>query len=567
MRDEDAVAGGGAPGAGPQAAAGAGIPKDAPAGTSAGTPAAPRGWPAAAIELWGLSLVALALQLATICRYGWFRDELYYAACGRRLAFGYVDHPPVVALFAWLSRVLLGESLPAQRLLPALAGAAVVLLAGLLARELGGGRWAQLLAAACVLIAPRLLAAFHVLSTNTLEILVWTVAALVVARLANGADRRHWLLFGAVAGVGLETKHSMLFFGLGLAVGLLLTPFGRRALRQRWVYLGAAVAAALFLPNLLWEAAHGWPTLEFLRQAQAQKNLPLSPAGFLADQALAMQPLTLPVWAAGLGWLLLARRASRFRLLGWTCLTIAAVLMAWKAKGYYLGPIFPLLYAAGATAIEGVAAAAAVRAGRAAHREQDMDGRRRRRGGWVVAVIIVLLLAGGAVTAPFGLPLLAPAAFIRYQAALGLAPSTTERKRLAELPQHYADMFGWPEMTAEVARVFRSLPPPQQARACVYGQNYGEAGAIEQLGRRLCLPPAIAGHNSYFLWGPGRCDGSVLIILGGSLPGHRAMCSELRQAGLVHSRYAMPYENDLPVYVCRMRQPLAEVWGRFKHYD
>ncbi|HYL05536.1 MAG TPA: glycosyltransferase family 39 protein [Thermoanaerobaculia bacterium] len=541
---------------------GAGFGAGSPAAAGAGHPPAASGWAAPAVEVWGLALLALGLQLATICRYGWFRDELYYAACGRRLAFGYVDHPPIVPLLAWLSRVLLGESLPAQRLLPALAGAAVVLLAALLARELGGGRQAQLLAAVCVLIPPRFLAAFHGLSTNTVEILVWTAAALVVARLAGGWDRRHWLLFGAVAGIGLESKHSMLFFGLGLAVGLLLTPFGRRALRTRWVYLGAAVAAALWLPNLWWEAAHGWPTLEFLRHAQAQKNLPLSPAGFLADQVLAMQPLTLPVWAAGFAWLLLGRRASRFRVLGWTCLTVAALLVAWKAKGYYLAPVFPLLFAAGATAIEGAAAA-----GRAtARREPAVDGW-SRRGGWMVVMIAVLLLAGGAVTAPFGLPLLSPAALVRYQAALGVRPSTTERQQVAELPQHYADMFGWPEMTAEVARVVRSLPPQEQARACVFGRNYGEAGAIEQLGRRVCLPPAISGHNSYFLWGPGRCDGSVLIMLGGSPAGRRAMCSELREAGRVRSRYAMPYENDLPVYVCKLRRPLAEVWGRLKHFD
>ncbi|HVR09543.1 MAG TPA: glycosyltransferase family 39 protein, partial [Thermoanaerobaculia bacterium] len=562
MREQDAAADGGA-------GLGAGSP--AADGVVRPAAAAPR-WPVLAIEVWGLSVVALALQLATLCRYGWFRDELYYAACGRRLAFGYVDHPPMVALLAWLSRVLLGESLPAQRLLPALAGAAVVLLAGLLARELGGGRRAQLLAAVCTLVAPRYLAAFHGLSTNTLEILVWTVAALAVARLAAGAEPRHWLVFGAVAGVCLETKHSMLFFGLGLAVGLLLTPFGRRALRERWVYLGAAVAAALWLPNLLWEVAHGWPTLEFLRNAQAWKNLPLSPAGFLADQVLAMQPLTLPVWAAGCGWLLVGRGARRFRVLGWTALTVAALLVAWKAKGYYLGPIFPLLFAAGATAIEGAVgarapavatrtggatpvgaaaiegggglagAAVTARSGRAGRRQPDGEGR-SRRGGWAVVAIAVLLLLGGAVTAPFGLPLLPPAAFVRYQAALGVKPGTTERQQLGELPQHYADMFGWPEMTAEVARVYRALPPPQQSRACVFGRNYGEAGAIEQLGRRLCLPPAISGHNSYFLWGPGRCDGSVLILLGGSPAGHRAMCAELREAGRVRSRYAMPYEN------------------------
>lgn len=538
-------------------------PAPPPSAPVSSVPPPPRRGVAATWQLILPALAALALELAAIDRYGWFRDELYYVACGRRLAFGYVDHPPLVAVAAWLSRALLGDSLPALRLLPALIGAAVVYLSGRLARELGGGRFAALLAATCALVAPRLLGTFHTLSTNTLEILLWTLAALVLARTTSAtsgaAGPRRWLLFGTVAGLALESKHSALFLGLGVAAGLLLTANGRAALRRPWVYLGGLLAAALFLPNLWWEAAHGWPTLEFLRNAQAQKNAPLAPPQFFLDQLLAMQPLTAPVWIGGFAWLLAVRRARPFRLLGWTALTVTLVLLAFRAKGYYMAPIFPLLYAAGAVAIERLIqrprpAGAASPQGAASPIAAAAAG------------LIVLLLAGGALTAPLALPLLPVGTFVRYQAALGLAPTTTERWRLAELPQHYADMFGWPQLTLEVARAVHALPE-QQAGLCVLCPNYGDAGALEELGRRFALPPAVSGHNNYFLWGPDQCGGDLLVILGGSDGEHRTLCTDLRRAGTVRAPYAMPYENGRAVWICRLRQPLQAVWPTLKHYD
>jgi hypothetical protein len=495
-----------------------------------------------------LALAELVLQLATIGRYGWFRDELYYVACGRRLAFGYVDHAPGVALLAWLARVVLGDSLPALRLLPALAGALVVYLTGRLARELGGGRQAQLLAAAAALAAPRLLGTFHIMSMNAFEILLWTLAALVLARLAAGAPPHLWLLFGAIAGGGLETKHSMLFLGLGVAAGLVLTAAGRRALGGPWVYLGGALAALIALPNLIWEGLHGWPTVEFLQNAQATKNLPTSPLGFFVDQVLAMQPFALPVWAAGLGWLLVARRAGRFRLLGWTAATVVVVLLAFRAKGYYLAPLFPLLFAAGAVAIEAAVAA-------------------RRAARWLHPAYLVVLLAGGALIAPFGLPVLSVPAFLRYQAALGVRPAPIERQELGDLPQSYADMMGWPQMAVQVAAVVRGLPAADQARACIVARNYGEAGALEELGRPLLLPPVISGHNSYYLWGPDGCDGSVLVRLGGAAPALGAECAELRRAGTLHLPHAMPYEDGRPIWICRLRGSLLQSWPHWKSYQ
>ncbi|HXO19928.1 MAG TPA: glycosyltransferase family 39 protein, partial [Thermoanaerobaculia bacterium] len=304
------------------------------------------GWPVGAA---GIAAAAGVLHLAFVGRYGYFRDEFYYLACGRRLDWGYVDHPPFVALVARFAHGLFGDSFLAIRILPILAGSLTILLTGLLARELGGGRYAQTLAALCAAVAPHYLFVFHILSMNAFEVLLWTAAALIAARLLNGGDPRLWLLFGALCGVGLENKHSMAFFGIGVFVGLLL---GRRweALRNPWLWLGGLLAGLLFLPNLLWEVRHGWPTLEFARNAQAVKIVALTPLQFLGQQVMLLHPFTAPVWIAGLGFLLLAPAGRRWRPLGWAYLVVLGIFLAQTAKAYYLTPYATILFAAGAVA-------------------------------------------------------------------------------------------------------------------------------------------------------------------------------------------------------------------------
>jgi hypothetical protein len=501
--------------------------------------------------LGGLALAGVLLHLPFLRSYGWFRDEFYYVACGRHLDFGYVDHPPFVALVARLITSIFGDSLAALRLVSVLTGAAVIYLAGRLARELGGGLFAQGLAALCLLVAPVYLFNFHVFSMNCFDVLFWTVGAFVVARIVKRGNPRLWLLFGLVAGLGLENKHSMLFFGLGVFAGVLLTR-ERRQFRSPWIWLGGAVAFVLFLPNLIWEVIHGWPTLEFIRNAQAHKNLALSPFQFLAEQALQMLLPTLPVWLAGLGWCLFSRQGRTFQLLGWIYLTALAILLTQHSKAYYLAPAYPFLFAAGAVAIEGWLA--------------------RLRRPWLrpalAGLLLALLVAGGAATTPLVLPVLPVESFIRYQRALGMQPSSGERHRIGDLPQYFADMHGWPEMVAEVARVHRTLTPEERSRAVVYGQNYGEAGAVDVLGRAYGLPPAVSGHNNYFLWGPPEENRNLILIIGGDEEDHREVCADLQRAGEIRCGYCMPYEDRQTVFVCRgLKMSARELWPRVKHFD
>src|SRR5271156_2064499 len=370
--------------------------------------AAPRGSVrASALLLSSLSLLRLLIQFAGINHYGFFRDELYYMACGQHLAWGYVDQPPLIAFFAWFTQHALGTSLFATRLLPVLAGAAVVYLTGRVAAELGGGLFAQFLAATGILLAPAYIAFDSFFSMNAFEPLFWLLCAWIAIRIVKGASPRLWLLFGAVAGLGLENKHSMLVFGFALVAGLLLSGQAR-LFRSKWIWLGAVLALAIFLPNLLWESRNGWPQIEVVRNAQQFKNEAITPLQFLFEQILFLQPLALPVWLAGLWWYFAAPEGKRFRFLGWSYLFVLAIFIVLGGKSYYALPIYPLLMAAGGVALEGLFAAPARR--------------------WLAVAYPALLIVAGLVTLPFGAPILPVDTFLGYTKLLPYANSVkTER--------------------------------------------------------------------------------------------------------------------------------------------
>ena len=499
-----------------------------------------------------LSAFKLLLHFLTNGGYGYFRDELYYLACGEHLDWGYVDQAPLIAVVARAERALLGDSLFAVRFLPAVAGAALVFVTGLLARELGGRRFAVVLACACVIVAPAFLALHTLLTMNAFEPLFWTLGAYLVARALKTGDARYWLWFGLVMGLGLENKHSTLVFGFAVVAGLLLTP-ARKFFHSKWLWVGGLVALLIFLPNILWQIKYGWPTVEVLRNADRNQNLPVSPLGFFKGQLELTHPLTFPVWAAGLCFYLFTRAGRPYRALGWAYVVMCALMLALRAKVYYLLPVYPVLFAPGAVWFEGVFARLA-----------------GRRPGWRLLrpASVALLVAGGAVTAPLALPVLPVESLIRYQRALGLEAPRTEKLRLADLPQHYADMHGWEEMTAAVARVYNSLPPEERGRCAVFARNYGQAGAIDFFGARYGLPKAIGKHQNYFLWGPRDYTGECVITVGERETDVRKSFDQVELAATVTHPYVLPHENNLPVFVCRRpKKPLKEIWPDVKCYS
>jgi hypothetical protein len=494
-----------------------------------------------------LAVAKVLLQFAGINHYGFFRDELYYMACGEHLAWGYVDQPPLIALVAWLARHLFGNSLVSARLLPIFAGAAVVWITGLLARDLGGGRYAQFLAATSILLAPAYLAFDSFLSMNAFEPLFWLLCVWILVRVVQGASPKMWLLFGLVAGLGLENKHSMLVCGFALAVGLLLSG-EYRLYQSKWIWIGAGMAAALFLPNLLWESLHGWPQIQVVRNAQLFKNVPISPARFMVEQVLFLHPLSLPVWVGGLAWLFFSMEGKRFRFLGWAYLVIIGIFILLNGKTYYPLPFYPVLMAAGGVGLERFT-------------ETRLGAGRKLR-----MAFTCLLILGGLATVPFGVPMLPVDTFLRYAGALpSSAMVKTEKDATVPLPQLYADMFGWDNMATIIAGVYSSLPASERSNCAILAGNYGEAGAIDHYGPALGLPRAISGHNSYFYWGPRRYSGACVILFGERASEHKNFFRDVQQVATITDPHAMGVEQNVPVYLCR--KPVASLsvlWPRFK---
>lgn len=511
------------------------------------SPAPPRALSRLPLFVFALAGLIVLLQLAFGGRYGLFRDEFYYLACADHPDYGYVDHPALSVLVLLAVRGVLGDSLLAVRLVPALLGATLVVLGALLARELDGGRFAQSLAALAVAIAPQYLAITGFYSMNSFDLVFWALAALLVARLVKSDDPRLWLPLGLVIGLGLANKISLLFFSFGLGVAVLLTPPLRAHLRRREPWLGGLVALGLFAPYVIWNARHEWATLEFMQNATRYKIAGLSPLGFLLAQIPEIHPFNLPLWVLGLGFLLLGREGRRFRALGVIYVAALCVMAFQKSKPYYLGPAYPMLLAAGAVALERFFAA--------------------RSWGWARPLAFAVLLLGGALSAPFVVPILPVERFVAYQQALGEAPRSAENQSLGPLPQHFADRFGWREQVAAVAQAYESLSPEERGRVLIATDNYGEAGALNYYGRAYGLPRAVSQHNNFYLWGPGRKDATIVITVGIGTEDLREAFEQVEVAGKPESPYAMPYEMRDPIHVCRgLKAPLEQVWRAGKHY-
>jgi dolichyl-phosphate-mannose-protein mannosyltransferase len=479
--------------------------------------------------------------------YGYFVDELYFLACSRHLDWGYVDQPPLIAVIAWITRSLLGDSLPAIRFFPAVAGAAEVALTALIAREFGGRRFAQCLAALAVLVAPAILATHSLLTISAFEPLFWMGCAYLFIRIVKTGNQKLWIWFGVLSGVGLENKYSMLIFGAGIVLGVLLTA-QRRSLLSPWIWIGGAIAFLILLPNLLWNIQRHFPFLELHANIQRSgRDVPLGPLAFFTQEILTLLPLTLPIWLAGLWFFFFSKSGEPFRALGWTWVFTAAVIVTLSPRIYYLYPAFPVLFAAGSVMWE-------------AWLDQPKYH-------WLKLAYPALMVALGALSAPLAIPVLPPETYIRYTKALHLQPPRIETHKLGPLPQIYADQFGWGEMVAAVARVYNSLPSEVRTRTAIFCQNYGQAGAIDLFGPKYGLPPAISGHQNYFFWGPRDYTGESVIVMQGRQQELEERFASVQEVANVYHPYSMPYEH-FDVFYCRgLKKPLKEIWPQVKNWD
>jgi 4-amino-4-deoxy-L-arabinose transferase-like glycosyltransferase len=494
------------------------------------------------------ALTAILLAASAFGPYGWFIDELYYLACAKRLAWGYVDHPPLSVAILALTRGLAGDTMWAVRLPAALAAGAAALTAALLARRLGGGAFAQTLAALCVCASPAAMVLGSFFSMNAFELLLWPVAALLLVEMLEFDRPRWWLLFGALMGVGLLNKHTTVLFAGAVGVALLLVS-ARRHLLTPWPWLGALVALVMLAPNLAWQHANGWPSLEFYRNAQRLKNIPTPPLKVLGDQMLFAGPGSLPVWLAGLGFLLRARAPRPPRVLGYAFLMLLALMLAsGSSRPDRIGAFYPILFGAGGAAIA----------------RWSQDPRRR----WLRPASVALVAGSGLFVAPITLPLLAPPRVAAYAQATGILPRI-ERGKTSPIPQWLADRTGWPEFVADMDAAFSTLSAEDRPRAILYAPSYGQAGALELFGPERGLPATtICNHNTYHLWSTGRTDADVIVAAGAREEDLRRLYRDVREVRVHRCEYCMSWRDQMRIFVARgAREPLSRSWGRLRHFE
>lgn len=498
--------------------------------------------PLALTPLITLCAAKLLLHIFTSVRhYGYFRDELYYLDMARHLDWGYVDSAPLIAVYAKVA-LLLGGSLAALRILPAVAGSALVAISMLIARELGGGKYAQFLAGFFTLVCPAVIWSDSLMTMNATEPVFWMAGILVVARILRQGDSRLWLWFGVIAGLGLENKHSTLSFGFAVTVALLLTDH-RREFTNKWIWIAGAIAVVLFLPNLVWQIRHHFPTIEDLANVRREgKNVVLPPLAFLKEQIFDLGPILFPVWIAGLIWFL---RDRRWRVLGLTFVVFFVLMEVAHAKNYYVFPIYPMLLAGGAVVIATWLA---------------------KRGDWARAAVVAVILIASLPAIPLVTWFLPPERLLAYQEALGMKVSKSEVNHESLLPQPVADQFGWPEMVREIGGIYNSLSAEDRAQTGIWAGNYGEAGAVNLFGPQYGLPTAYSRHQNYWYWGPPPQVYTNLIVIEWSLDDVRDSCASF-QPFEHYQRFGMGEENT-PIYLCRgVTFDIRKIWWHSHHWN
>jgi 4-amino-4-deoxy-L-arabinose transferase-like glycosyltransferase len=489
----------------------------------------------AALSVFSLALHALVDMFSP---FGFQRDEFLYMAMGRHLRLWRMDFPPFIAMLSQVERALLGDSMVAVRLGSSISAALLVLMAALIARELGGRKFAQLLAAIAVAFSPLFLRTGVLFQPVVFDQLWWTLALYALVRLCAGASRddtldtapKWWIALGVACGVGLLTKFSLLFFGAALVAAIVIAP-QRRAMLTPWPWLAAVIAFAIGSPSITGQLALGYPVVDQMKVLQGSQLAHVGLWSFVLGQLQWGPGLLLGL--AGALVLVSSRSMRPFRAVGWTCIGAFMLLLVLHGKSYYIGPIYPTLFAAGAVAFEGSLAS-------------------RTGAGVTVArvVAIVILIAYACIALPVELPIFSKEATAAFVSGSGVTSAArTNQGEQLRLPQDYADMLGWPELVNAVAHVYDSLPPEKRAQVVLVGENYGEAGAMEFYGPRLGLPRVVSAAGSYWFFGPGEKPGTVVISLGVTQHDMERFFGTVTYAGKVLNDWGVPEEQDVSIYV------------------
>jgi Dolichyl-phosphate-mannose-protein mannosyltransferase len=494
-----------------------------------------------------VALVRVALYVIAAPNYGYFRDELYYLACGEHPAWGYVDQPPLIAWMAWLLQHTIGTSLYALRLLPMLGDVGAIFMTARLSRDMGGGRWAMFLSAIAVLVTPIFLGLSQLFTMNAFDPLLWTLLAWLVVKLVATGNQKLWLLIAVVIGVTLLNKYGVVFFVFGLLLGVILTPL-RGSLVRPWFWLGAALATLIALPNFLWQRAWNYPFVQLIINVRrGPRDVMLPPLPYLWQQAQMIGFVAAVLVILGV-WFLFSPLGRRYAVLGCGFAAVLGLMMILRGKFYYVAPVYPVVFAAGAVCFE------------------QLTEQARWR--WVRPAYALLMLAVGALIAPTIIPVLPVETFIAYSRRLGITQQKFENQQLSQLPQIFADMCGWEERVRIVAAYFHSLPSDEQKVTAIGAPDYGQAGAIDFFGPKYGLPKAISDNNNYWIWGPRNYTGQSIILLNENSPEKYATrCSSLTLVARPSDPYSRP-DSNRPIYHCRgLKVDLQKLWPQLKGWN
>lgn len=465
--------------------------------------------------------------------YGYFIDEFYYIACAFRPALGYVDHPPLAPLILTVYQSIFGTSLLALRILPALAETASVFFTGVLTKEIGGGRFAQCLAACTMAVSPVIVTFAGFYSMNAYEPFIAIVLLIYTVKMIKESNPKRWILLGIIMGLGLMNKHTFAVFIIALIFSLLISGKWKLVI-NRWFVIGAFITSLIVLPNIIWQIQNNYPSLEFYRNVTAHKNVYTPPLAFVINQIVDMSPSTFPVWFAGFLFLLFSKKGKDFRFMAVLFIGLFLIMMfSGSSRPDRLAFAYPAVFVGGAFFFELFILKHKLR--------------------WLKVALIIFLYIGLAVTLPIILPYFSYKEVSAYTKFLGLN-TELETGNKPPLPQILADRIGWEEKFNLVLKAYESLNNEEKKETMIATGNYGQAGALELFGKKYNFPAVICGHNTYYLWSKNRLHGKIVLRLGqdGDIKSLKERFKEVSQfPGEYTSPYVTSHENHLKVFICR----------------
>ena len=483
-----------------------------------------------------LAIVKLSIHFYSNGLYGFHRDELLHAAVGEHLAWGFMEFPPLIGVFAKIQRFLFGNEVMAIRVFPALIGAAMVVITGWMAKEMGGKLIAVLIAACSVLFSLAYFRNHTLFQPVAFDQLFWLLGYWMLIKYLKSNNGKYLLYLGIVAGLGLMTKYTMLFWGVGITVGLIFHEKGS-AFKNVNIWIAGLIAFLIFLPNIIWQASYNFPVLAHFTGLYEVQLDDYSRIDFLVEQVLAMNPFNAPIWILGVGCVLFNKSYVRYRPLAIAFLVSGLALLLAKGKSYYFFAAYPAAFAAGALVIEQLI-----------------------KKKWIIAIWLVVALVICAERLPFMLPILPIESFVSY-ADLEI----NKEGRVSGLTSDYADMFGWEEQVALVDSIYQSLSPDEKKHTIIWAENYGEAGAVKIIGDNYNLPDPVCKHGSFWLWGAGENDGEIAISLGNEEGAVSYFYEEYQLIKMIKHPYAIDEEHNIPLYLCRKpKVKFQDYWPKFE---